>query len=99
MDADQWFEEYRALPGIFVTADEVDEAMAAAPDDIDTRTPPSGAAFQAALAAGAAAAWWQRWLVSDDVPQAHPDADSEPSGPDCLYAWLWGYDHAMRAPV
>lgn len=98
MNADQWFEEYRALPGLFVTADEVAAAIAAAPDDIDQRTPPDDAAFQTSLASGAAAARWQRWLAGEDVPPA-PAADSEISGPDELYAYLWGYEHAARAPA
>lgn len=99
MNTDQWFEMYHGLPGIFVTDDEVAAALADAPDDIDTRLPPDDAVRRAAESAGAAAAWWQRWLAGEDVQPVSVDADSEISDADDLYAWLRGYEHAMAAPV
>lgn len=99
MNADAWFELYREMPGLFVTTHEVDAALADAPDDIDCRRPADDTAFQAAQAAGTAAAWWQRWSAGKDVPPAPLDADSEIRTPDDLYAWFWGYEHAMRAPA
>lgn len=98
MNADRWFETYRDLPGLFVTDDEIQVAMSAAPDDIDTRLPPDDASFRAALAAGAAAAWWQRSLAGENVQPAAA-ADSDINGPDELWAWLWGYQHAAGAPI
>lgn len=98
MNADDWFEAYRWLPGLFITAPEVDAALAAAPGDIDTRRPADERAFRAALVAGEAAAWWQRRLAGEDVQPVSVDADSEISDADELYAWCWGYEHALRDP-
>lgn len=74
MNENQWFALYRDMPGLLVTAAEVEEAIAALPDEIDQRLPDNLAACEAAQAAGIVVGWWQRELAHDPVPDTWTDA-------------------------